>query len=1199
MATTIKPREIADEMRESYLDYAMSVIISRALPDVRDGLKPVNRRILYAMAEAGLRSGSKFSKSAGVVGDVLKKYHPHGDSAVYDAMVRMAQGWSLRYPLVDGQGNFGCFTKDTQVRLTDGRNLSFENLIEEDKIGKKNYTFTVTKTGKIGIELITRPRMTKCNAKIMKVILDNGQEIRCTLNHKFLLKNGNYIDAQHLKVGTSLMPLYTRLSNVNDTDIPEMCGYEMILHPSSLKEWAYVHHLADEHNLKNNEYIKSDGRVRHHFDFNKLNNNPDNIRRIHWKDHWKLHSDLAASRHKNDAEYVEKIALGRRAFWSNDENRKRYAERLSQRNKENWQKSDYQEKMRKILSRVNKLYIQEHPEKRKELSIRATKTLRRLWQNPAYRQNMRQNIIKGNKNHTTNMTGKVKFDKICNHVILAGLVLDRNTYEKARIDLYPNKAATNWVTGLHKYYHSDTDRIRQEIIANHKVRKIVFLNEFEDVYDLTIKGTHNFALAAGVFVHNSIDGDPAAAYRYTEARMAPISEEILRDIEKETVAFSDNYDGSRREPVVLPSRVPNLLINGTVGIAVGMATNIPPHNLTEILDAITHLIDNPNATVEDLTQFVQGPDFPTSGTIYNQKDILNMYATGRGPILIRGSAEVIERKGGFQIIVSEIPYQVNKSELITKIANLVKDKKIEGIRDIRDESDKDGLRIAIDLKQDSFPKKILNQLYKYTDLQKTFHVNMLSLVDGIQPQILGLKQILEKFIEHRKDVITRRTAYELNKAKERAHILEGLSKALDRIDMVIKIIRASKTKEDAFKNLISKFKFTERQTNAILEMRLQTLAGLERKKIEDELKEKQKLIKYLESLLKSPKKIFEVAKEELIEIKDKFGDERKTKVVKSALREFGEEELVPEKDSLFILTNGGYIKRIPPESLKIQKRGGKGLIGIPTKEEDFVVNFFRANTHDQILFFTTAGKVFQTKGYEVPESTRQSKGKSIVNFLEIAKGSSVTAALPISKNQKKAFLVMVTEKGFVKKVDINSFENVRKSGMITIKLRDDDRLGWVKQTSGNDEIVLVTSGGNAIRFSEKDVRPMGRAASGVMGIRLKEGEKVVGADIVSNEKGKILVVMENGYGKRTDLKHYKVQKRGGKGIITAKITTKTGKLVSADIVTEEDEELITASQKGVVIRTSLKSVNVLGRATQGVRIMRMDLGDRVVSAIII
>ncbi len=803
MATTIKPREISDEMRESYLDYAMSVIVSRALPDVRDGLKPVNRRILYAMMESGLRSGSKYSKSAGVVGDVLKKYHPHGDSAVYDAMVRMAQEWSLRYPLVDGQGNFG-----------------------------------------------------------------------------------------------------------------------------------------------------------------------------------------------------------------------------------------------------------------------------------------------------------------------------------------------------------------------------------------------------------SIDGDPAAAYRYTEARMAAISEEILRDIEKDTVNFADNYDGSRREPTVLPSRIPNLLINGTVGIAVGMATNIPPHNLTEILDAVMHLADNPNASVEDLMQFVQGPDFPTAGTIYSQKDIKGIYATGKGPVLMRGSAEVVERKGSFQIIVSEIPYQVNKAELITKIANLVKDKRMEGIRDIRDESDRNGLRIVMDLKSDSFPKKILNQLYKYTDLQKTFHVNMLSLVDGIQPQILGLKQILEKFLEHRREVITRRSKYELAKAKERAHILDGLSKALDKIDAVIKTIKASKTKEDAFNNLMKKFKFTERQTNAILEMKLQTLAGLERKKIEDELNEKKKLIKYLEDLLKSPKKILSVAKEELLEVRDKFGDERKTKVVKSAMREIGEEELVPEKDSLFILTEGGYIKRIPPESLKTQKRGGKGLIGIPTKEEDFVTNFFRANTHDDILFFTTAGKVFQTKGYEVPESSRQSKGKAIVNFLEIAKGNSVTAALPIPKAKKKAYLLMVTEKGLIKKVEISAFDNVRRSGMVAIKLKDDDRLGWVKQTSGNDEVVLTTSGGNAIRFSEKDVRPMGRAAAGVMGIRLRGGEKVVGADVVSGGKGKVLVVMENGYGKRTDLKHYKVQKRGGKGIITAKLTPKTGKLVSANVVTEEDEELITASQKGVVIRALLKSINVLGRATQGVRIMKMDPGDRVASAII-
>ncbi len=804
---TIRPRGIVQEMQESYLDYAMSVIVSRALPDIRDGLKPIHRRILYVMHENGLRHSARYRKSATVVGDVLGRYHPHGDSAAYEAMVRLAQDFSMRYPLVDGQGNFG-----------------------------------------------------------------------------------------------------------------------------------------------------------------------------------------------------------------------------------------------------------------------------------------------------------------------------------------------------------------------------------------------------------SIDGDPAAAHRYTEARMAGIADLMLADIEKETVDFRDNYDGTRQEPVVLPTRIPNLLLNGSMGIAVGMATNIPPHNLGEVLDALTHLIDNPEAPLEELTQFVKGPDFPTGGTIYNEKEILNMYATGRGPIQIRAKADIIEsEKRGAQIIVSEIPYQVNKAELIKKIAELVKEKKIEGIRDLRDESDKDGLRIAVDLKNDAFPRKILNQLFKYTELQKTFHVNMIALVDGIQPQVLGLKTILEKFIEHRVVVIRRRTEYDLRKAKDRAHILEGLKMALDHIDEIIQLIKKSESKEIAFQNLIKRFKFSERQAAAILEMRLQTLAGLERKKIEDELAEKLKLIAFLEDLLAHPKKILGVVKDETKEIRDKYADERKTKVIKSALREIGDEELIPEEESLFMITYSGYIKRIPPDVLRAQKRGGKGLMGIATKEEDVVSHFFIANTHDNLMFFTNSGKVFQTKAYEVPETARQAKGKAIVNFLQVSTQDRITAVIPISKDTKtKAkYLVMVTQQGVIKKVNIDDFGAVRRNGMTAIKLNAGDELKWVKTSSGSDEMMIVTSDGYSVRFKEKDVRPMGRNAAGVIGIRLNKSALVVGADVVKTGKEakdlKLLVVMAHGYGKRTDLGAYKVQNRGGKGILTANITDKTGDLVSAHITDPENIEIVAISRKGVVIRTELESISVLSRATQGVRIMKLQAGDAVAS----
>ena len=712
-----------------------------------------------------------------------------------------------------------------------------------------------------------------------------------------------------------------------------------------------------------------------------------------------------------------------------------------------------------------------------------------------------------------------------------------------------------------------------------------------------------YPLVTGQGNFGSIDGDSAAAYRYTEAKLSPISEPLLADIDKETVNFMDNFDGTSKEPVVLPTRIPNLLINGSMGIAVGMATNIPPHNLGEVLDALAYLIDNSDADVKELVQFVKGPDFPTGGVIYNESDIMNAYATGRGPVVMRGMADIVEGKKGFQIIVSEIPYQVNKAELIIKIADLVKEKRIEGIKDVRDESDKDGMRIAIDLKQDAFPRKILNQLFKYTELQKAFHFNMLALVDGIQPQILGLKGLLEKFIDHRRDVVVRRSKYELQKAKDRAHILEGLKKALDHIDEIIKIIRASESKEDAFNNLIKKFKFSDKQATAILEMKLQALAGLERKKINDELKEKMALIAELEDLLASPKKILAMVKKEFLEIKEKYNDERRTKIIKSPLKEIGEEELVPEEDSLFMLTRGGYIKRMPPEELKAQKRGGKGLIGIATKEEDVVSQFFLANTHDNILFFTNTGKVFQTKGYDIPEASRQSKGKAIVNFLQVSPTDAITAVIPISKEEKerKGFLFMATANGVIKKVDMDAFSQVRRNGIAAIKLKGDDQLGWVSVTSGNDQIMMVTSSGNSIRFKEKDVRPMGRGAGGVIGIRLDKGQKVVGADVIPSgvEKGlRILVVMANGYGKRTDLKFYKVQKRGGHGIKTANITPKTGNLVSAHITSEENKELIALSRKGQVIRTTVDSISVLGRATQGVRVMRLDSGDGLASVVV-
>lgn len=1193
-------QEITEEVKDSYLAYAMSVIVSRALPDVRDGMKPVHRRILYAMHDLGLYPSARFRKSAAVVGDVIAKYHPHGDVAVYDAMSRMAQDFSMRYMLVKGQGNFGCFTKDTKVKLTDGRDLTFGELVKENQKGKINYTYTVNNLGLISIAEIKNPRLTRKDAEIIKIILDNGEEIKCTPDHRFMLKNKGYKEAQYLSIGESLMPLYQKLSE--KTDRLNRDGYVLICQ-SKTNEWVPAHHLADNYNLTNKIYSKNTGRVRHHIDFNKLDNNPDNIVRMHWQDHWQTHYNNASVLHQNE-EYRLKIAEGRKKFWSNPENREKYSDRISKKNKENWKNLEYRERMKKFLSEVNKDYIKNHPEKRIELSKRATKTLKNLWQDPKYRDFMREKIIKGNKNHTTNKTGKLKFLNICKEAIRQFSILSKENYNKSKNNIYNYKAAPLWETGLEKYFQNNPDLVRQEINNNHKVVRIEKISRKEDVYDLTIDGTHNFCLAAGVFVHNSIDGDAPAAMRYTEAKLAAISVELLADIEKDTVDFQDNYDGTRQEPKLLPTKVPQLLLNGTDGIAVGMATKIPPHNLTEVMNALAFLIDNPKCECEELLQFVQGPDFPTGGIIYNQKDIVHAYTNGRGPMVTRAKTEISEIKSGyFQIVITEIPFQVNKSSLIEKIAELVTDKRIEGIKDVRDESDKEGLRIAIDLKSDAYPQKILNNLFKFTDLQKTFHLNMLALVDGLQPQVLTLKEVLEQFLLHRRQVVVRRTKFDLKKAQDRAHILEGLKKALDQIDAVIKTIRASETKEIAHKALVEKFKLTPIQATAILEMRLQTLAGLERKKIEDELDEKMQLIKELESILKSEKKVSDIIKKELVEVKDKYGDERRTKIVKSAIGEFKEEDLIPSEEAIIILTQEGYIKRISTDTWRTQSRGGKGVTGMATKEEDVVDISLACNTHDGLLFFTNKGKVYQSKTYEIPEGSRTSKGRAVVNFLNLGAGEKVSSILSLKekkgKHEVEKYILLSTKNGIIKKTTIEDFDNVRRTGIVAIGLKDNDTLSWVKTTSGNDEIILVTAKGIAIRFSEKDVRPMGRSASGVTGIKLKKGDEIVGMGVINDkskeEKAKLLVIMEKGYGKQTDIKEYKKQKRGGSGIKTANITDKTGQIIAAKILKAEEKDLIAISQQGQVIRTPLGTVSVLGRATQGVRVMKLESGDKIAS----
>jgi DNA gyrase subunit A len=727
------------------------------------------------------------------------------------------------------------------------------------------------------------------------------------------------------------------------------------------------------------------------------------------------------------------------------------------------------------------------------------------------------------------------------------------------------------------------------------------------VYDSMVRLAQDFSmrhpLVNGQGNFGSMDGDSAAAMRYTEAKLEKISDAILTDIEKDTVDFMPNFDGVHKEPTVLPSRVPQLLLNGTVGIAVGMATSIPPHNLGELCDATMELIDNPDADVNDLMEHVKGPDYPTGGRIYNAENIKNAYATGKGPIVTRGLAEIVEgKKGTFHIVITEIPYLVNKATLVEKIANLVRDKKIDGVKDLRDESDRDGVRIVVDLKKGSYPQKTLNQLYKLTQLQTTFHLNMLALVDGIQPRVLTLKMVLEEFVKHREVVVKRRTQFELNKAEERAHILEGIMMALENIDDVIATIKKSKDRDDAKKNLIKRFKMTERQSIAILEMRLQALANMERIKVEEELKALQKLIADLKKILSSKKNILKVVRDEILEIKEEYANERRTEVIPNPIGSFSQEDLIPKEDTVVMITKDGYIKRLPPTTFKKQNRGGKGVIGLSTKEEDSVDDIFITNTHADLLFFTSRGRVFQLKAYEIPESSRTSKGQAIVNFLQLSGEEALSSVMSVSDLSKYKYLVMTTRNGVIKKTDINDFAKVRRSGLIALKIKEGDELMDVKPSTGKDHIVLVADNGQAIRFSEDDVRAMGRTAAGVRGIKLKGESHITGMGIVpagGSDADELLVIMENGYGKRTAIEEYKVQNRGGSGIKTAKVTEKTGKIISAFMTGEHDvdHDIVIMSEQGQVIRLPLKSVNSLGRATQGVRLMRFKKAKDTVASV--
>ncbi|WP_069651069.1 DNA gyrase subunit A [Caloranaerobacter ferrireducens] len=716
------------------------------------------------------------------------------------------------------------------------------------------------------------------------------------------------------------------------------------------------------------------------------------------------------------------------------------------------------------------------------------------------------------------------------------------------------------------------------------------------VYDAMVRMAQDFStrylLVDGHGNFGSIDGDGAAAMRYTEARMSKIATEMLRDINKDTVDFRPNFDETLKEPKVLPSRFPNLLVNGSSGIAVGMATSIPPHNLGEVIDGIVMMIDNPEVDVDELMEVIKGPDFPTGAIIMGQEGIKSAYRTGRGKVIVRARTEIEQlNKSKTRIIVTELPYQVNKAKLIEKIASLVRDKKIEGISDLRDESDRNGMRIVIELKRDANPNVVLNNLYKHTQLQDTFSIIMLALVDD-QPKVLNLREVIRHYLNHQKEVITRRTQYDLNKAEDRAHILEGLKIALDHIDEVISLIRNSKTVNEARNGLMNKFGLTEKQAQAILDMRLQKLTGLERNKIEEEYEELIKLINKYREILANDRLIYKIIKDELLEIKEKYNDDRRTEI-RASIDEISIEDMIKEEKVVITLTHFGYIKRLPEDTYKAQRRGGKGITGLTTREEDFVEDIFVTSTHDNILFFTNKGKVYKLRAFEIPEAKRQAKGTAIINLLKLDTNEKITAVIPIKEFNPRDYLVFATKKGLIKKTGLNEFDNIRKNGLIAINLREEDELIEVKKTNGKDELILVTAHGMSIRFSEKDVRSMGRSAMGVKAITLNEGDKLVAMDLIKEEND-LLVITEKGYGKRTPISEYRSQSRGGKGIKTYNVKKRTGNIVGAKVVSINDEVML-ISVSGTIIRLKVSDISQMGRSTQGVTLMKISENDRVVS----
>ncbi|MEA1967851.1 MAG: DNA gyrase subunit A [Thermodesulfobacteriota bacterium] len=1024
MIEEINTTSIETEMKRSYLEYAMSVIIGRALPDVRDGLKPVHRRVLFAMRQLRNDWNKSYKKSARVVGDVIGKYHPHGDSAVYDTIVRMAQDFSLRYTLVDGQGNFGCFIGETKIKLVDGTEKSFAELakLPENEIF---YVYSVDKTGKVVVGEGRHARITYKNAELIELILDNGEQIQCTPDHRFMLRDGTYKEARSLTFEDSLMPGYF-------DSVPDMM---------------------------------------------------------------------------------------------------------------------------------------------QELSKKSKIALHNKWSNPDYKIHIiRQKIL-----------GYVQ------------TLIQRFPEQEITPELYEAERKPNGVPKYQntlQYFSSFKELLEAGHNYNHKIVAKNIIEKRAEVYDITVDEHHNFLLSSGVFVHNSVDGDSPAAMRYTEIRMKKIAHLMLVDLEKETVDFNLNYDETMEEPSVLPTKFPALIVNGSSGIAVGMTTNIPPHNIGEVVDGLTALLENPEIEIPELMLHIPGPDFPTYGIVNGKKGIYDAYTTGRGIITLRAVVEVEEnsRNNSETIVVTELPYQVNKAKLVEKTAALVREKVIEGVSYVRDESDRHGMRIAIGLKRDQIADVTINQLYKHTNMQTSFGIILLAVVNN-RPKLLNLKEILEHFVEHRKDVITKRTLFDLKKAEERAHILEGLKIALDNLDDVVALVRGSKSPEEAKNGLIKRFELSPIQAQAILDMRLQRLTGLERDKINDEYNALLKDIAWYKEILSSDEVVTGIIKQELADLKDEFNDKRRTRLAESA-GEINIEDLIAEEDMVVTITRSGYIKRNPVTLYANQHRGGKGKTAMGTKADDFVEHLFVASTHHTFLFITNFGKVYQTKVYELPMAGRSSLGKALVNLLNLSEGEKVATILTVPEFAADQYVMMATKKGRVKKTDLMAYSRPRSGGLIGIKLAEEDELIAARIIDSNMDIFLGSEKGKVIRFHEEDIRATARGSMGVRGMRIDPGSSVVGMEALCHGET-LLTVTENGYGKRTSIEEYRAQARGGKGVFSIKTSQRNGMMVSLLLVDDKDE-LMLVTDKGKLIRISMDGISIISRNTQGVKLINLASEEKLI-----